>query len=829
MDKELQKYSEIIFKLKPLISSNEFERIFKTITQDIPPDKRFLIKMELKRLAKPCMRSIDLRGLVDAECKLVEYEGRAHYLDTIAEEVFQEQLQLFGLYSFGVYEAVMNTENNFRVMREKSEKLAQKAQSQSEKDASKALLEQYSLPLIPLLDYANRSHERMNFAIPIELQDEFGKSFQVTSVDISQVALRLKISKGMTFTPQQRLFVFFRGLEEEFAMDKHNGIPYSVITTRQENGNLFLILNRENNLSSPAFNKFLDQFIHGNKRRYKVNLESTSEALENKSAEQYVAACSPSLPVFIDDDQGKLIPQYTLVNGINRGVLDYWHDENNQLKLGYLLTASRLKWLKASLDEAKPIYVYTFVYFKAGSIHYYTASTEELTEHALYKSLFMGFGARKVSWRVFRLSMTDISLKQAYVPSSIPASFNDKVKGLDISPSARLLAQMINLRYVVHITDVTSHAGREQVASQVFDKQNLPALKVFASNRKKIQPDLKIYSYRPFEQKLKTNHILRCPARLFVENESESIKALVHDISLYSVRLELSAPYSGSVGDQVRVKYPKLLESAQHSDDAGIIYEVQSIDAERMLLILAPLTGQSGEDANLFAEMIIEHYAHKKSAYQTDEDLPGVTQTFRIVNARNTPNFTFLLSKEGVKLTPSHAILSEVDTWINKLVGHNGGQNSANVEFLYRDTSANTTMLKSSTLGTLKSQVQPMREQVLISYDPSAKKGRGAIISRLLSSFSDSQSIQEFISKAMFRGRFIAVDTFMTPTPKPDMTMMKAELKYVSLYASHKAKAIEEHIWGIGALVHVVDITKEVLFRYDVTLKEDITTEEATE
>ena len=44
--------------------------------------------------------------------------------------------------------------------------------------------------------------------------------------------------------------------------------------------------------------------------------------------------------------------------------------------------------------------------------------------------------------------------------------------------------------------------------------------------------------------------------------------------------------------------------------------------------------------------------------------------------------------------------------------------------------------------------------------------------------------------------------------------MLQAELNYVSTYALHRAKELEEKIWSIGASVHLIDMTQEVLMRF---------------
>ena len=79
MSQDLEQFRDIIEQLKPMINEPEFNQVLSQLAAAVPKQKRFLIKMELKRLARPCIRLIDLRGHVDGECRLYEHEGRPHY------------------------------------------------------------------------------------------------------------------------------------------------------------------------------------------------------------------------------------------------------------------------------------------------------------------------------------------------------------------------------------------------------------------------------------------------------------------------------------------------------------------------------------------------------------------------------------------------------------------------------------------------------------------------------------------------------------------------------------------------------------------------------
>ena len=56
MSQDLKQYADIIEQLKPMVNEPEFNQVLLQTASDVPKEKRFLIKMEVKRLAKPCMR-----------------------------------------------------------------------------------------------------------------------------------------------------------------------------------------------------------------------------------------------------------------------------------------------------------------------------------------------------------------------------------------------------------------------------------------------------------------------------------------------------------------------------------------------------------------------------------------------------------------------------------------------------------------------------------------------------------------------------------------------------------------------------------------------------
>ena len=108
----------------------------------------------------------------------------------------------------------------------------------------------------------------------------------------------------------------------------------------------------------------------------------------------------------------------------------------------------------------------------------------------------------------------------------------------------------------------------------------------------------------------------------------------------------------------------------------------------------------------------------------------------------------------------------------------------------------------------------PLRQELFVSFDPTQKDQRLAIIPRYSHRFENNGQRKAFIDDAMARGQFIAIHVMLTTTGKPDLSMLQTEISYVSVYAIHRAKELEQKLWSIAACSHLIDVTDEVLIRY---------------
>ncbi|WP_334063922.1 PilZ domain-containing protein [Alteromonas genovensis] len=818
MSQDLAQYADIIEQLKPVVNEPEFNQVLLQVASDIPKEKRFLIKMEVKRLAKPCMRTIDLRGHVDGKCKKYPHEGRNHYMDDIAVDKFEEQLRIFGRYTYGVYEAVQSTENNFRLMQERE--VAQERVEKARPDLKKrsAVLEQFKVPTVNLLDYRQRNTERMNFAVAVEIFNKYNESMRGLSVDISLEGLQVKLSKETIFEKGELLFIYFRGLESEFTMDKKNGIAYKLVKISTKNDVNYLALQRDSDHPNKSFDQFLESFIHGNKRRYKVNMNNTIEAITSKTSEQYFSPRSPTLPIYIDVVNQTLVPRFAMMNEVNRETLQYWQDEEDNCRLNFLLTQERLKRLLHKSEEVRECFVYSFTHLQNSKVYFYSASFEELMQKDLLKQVFLGFGSKKASWRVYKIALTTMVPEQAHIPLSIPDSVGSKVKKLNTPLSARLMSKLKNLRYLAHITDVTSITGQETYNDFTFNRDNLSHLRNFGHPRNRPPADIQVVRFKNEELRIESRYRLRTHIEARFSGDDTVHKGVSEDISVHGLglRVELTKEYVGSLEGRVEVAFPRLQAITTSFDVMQLQYEIIYHNVDKNILHLKAAPGDEGKTARSFFEELIKKNKANLHAESDEEEIPGMGQALRCINARNATSLSFLMSKEGVRYTPQAGIIGKQDERVTLLTTQYAERGNVNLEFLFRDRKQDSPFVQSG-VKTVKLENMPLRQELFVSFDNSQKDSRMAIIPRYSHKFESNTQRQNFIKEAMNRGQFIAIHVMLTTTGKPDVSMLQTEINYVTMYAMHRARELEKKMWSIAACAHLVDVTDEVLVRYGFT------------
>lgn len=806
---DLSPYSQVIQGLAPLVNKPNFHAEFERQTKSISSDIRFLVKMEIKRLAKPCIRSIDLRTIVKDECRLFQRHGIEHYLNVNGILAFEKLAKRYGEYTFGVYEGVLEEahkeKDQYLVLHKKGNTLAELAMPE----------EKYIVPCQELLNFPTRKQERLNYVVAIEVFFADNSSAHASTLDISINGLRIKfkdpdvVQKIKTFEP---IKVVYRGVHKHHGLNRES-IEYQVLRISGQTDKANIHLYRDGDKSS-AFSIFVNDLIKLNKHRYKVNLDNVEMAMASKVYEQSFSNTTPTLPVFICRDKDDFYKaQYASMNSHNKPIIDYWTDENDNNLLGFLIKPSRIHQLLNDSSAYSQLTVYCFNHIKDEKIYFYSATAQELAKHPDLSSTFLSYGSRKVSWRVYQITCSDVRPLDAYSPTSIPDGINQKIDRLNRALSPRLQAKINTISNMVSVTDITCENAQICYQNRTLYKHKIKLLKAFGHARNKLPDILQSYRHKQQELRRQVRYILRTP--IILKSSNLVIKGTTEDISVSGLKIELDEPFTQRMGSKVDLTFVKLQEITTNFELTGLQYRVVHINIDKQVLHLQAVAEEEMSVAENFFSQLITNNSDKLPPLHKEESLSGIGTALRNLHSKNSPQFCAYIEKTAQGYLPAMTTVSQIRAKWMDFLHHDKSLALVNLAWLYQDIEQGKNLVNRS-LKLLKIDPRAKKTEIYIATPSQDALSINIAKAKWQYEFSNHRAKQSFVKQSLRTGDFLAFSVTINKALKPDVEKIEQELIYLSQHAVHKATYFEERMWDIAGALFLTDITSEVLYRYNI-------------
>lgn len=810
MTNDLSEHKFLIHKLAPIAEKPEFTRLLNEATQELSNEHRFLLKMEIKRLSKPCIRSIDLRMRVNASCKLVTFEGINHYLHAPALEIFEDLIKRYGLYTFGVYEAVINLAEH--------EALAGSISSSDEgqQDSQQLNNEKYIVDRQSLLDFPHRCEERMNYVVSIEIFFSNNESVFASTIDISPSGLKLKLKEPERLDMMQAFTsvnIIFRGFPIDSRLSKES-IEYRILGISGAGEKAKVHLCRERRAGPQLFNHYVDQLIKLHKRKYKVNLDNVVQALEDKTYEQAFASTSPALSIFVDNqNEQKPLAKYACINGTNKEIMDYWLDENDQQNIGFLVNPERLNNLIYKASDDACIWVYSFTHLKDGKVYFYSATMEELNAKPDLRAVFLSYASRKLSWRVYKVMCCNIDPNSGYLPTAMPTGINRKIDRLNRPLAPRLKSKLHSFRYMLSVTDVTHSVAQQCYQKNPLDTEKIKDLATFGHPRNKSPEPVFSFRFKQQEQRKETRYKLRTPIKL--ENYNASISGVSEDCSVSGLKIELEEPFEQRINSRVSVSFPLLQKKTTQFVLQNLKYRVKHINHDKLVVHLEAISEQELSIAEQFFSVLIEGNKDKLKTVTNEELVPGMSHALRCIQARNSQQLCTYMEKQKGGYFPVKTSVNQTSApWFN-LFKKGMPDGKLNNAWLFQDKNKSNAFVRDA-LRTLKLERRAIQAEIYVALDPTDLNNETAIVAQWENELATHRSKVQFIKSALAKGEFYAFSVHIAHANRPDTTMLEQELAYLTRYAIHKANQLEEQMWNIAGQIFVTDVSQEALYRYQL-------------
>jgi hypothetical protein len=807
---DLSAYRQIIHALAPLVNKSNFKAEFERRTKAIASDTRFLVKMEIKRLAKPCIRSIDLRTIVKDDCRLFQHHGIDHYLNVNGILTFEKLVKRYGEYTFGVYEGVYQ-----EAKQEKERYMLMQKSSPNPNDIALPA-DKYITPCQDLLNYPIRKQERLNYVVAIELFFSDNSSVHASTLDISINGLRIRLKdhenlhKIKAFEP---IKIVFRGLDKSLGLNRES-IEYQILNISNVGPKAQIHLYRDGS-ENTLFDDFVSQLIKLHKHRYKVNLDNVEMAMASKIYEQSFANNTPTLPVFICRDNNDFyFSQFASMNTNNKHILDYWADEKGQQLIGFLLNQNRIHLLLNDGRSYPQMTIYCFNHIKDDKIYFYSATQAELNKHPELINTFFAYGSRKVSWRVYHVTISDVSPQDAYSPSSVPDGINKNIDRLNKALSPRLRSKIAPITNMLSVTDITNEIAQEAYQTRSLHKHNVKLLKAFGHARNK--PPTLVESYRHMQKELRRQirYILR--TSVVIRTNTQYLTGVTEDISVSGLKVELDEAFTQRLNSKVEITFTKLQALTSSFELKNLHYRVVHINIDKHVLHLQAVAENEMSIAEAFFSQLISNNEEKLRAINFEEPVAGLSMALRNIHTKNSPQFCTYVEKKPQGYLPAMSTVSQTRAPWMDFLHHDQSLASVNLAWLFQDVDNGQDFIN-QTLKVLRIDPSPTKTEIFVSTTKTMlnnDKLSGTTIAKWQYEFQNHRARQSFIKNAQNKGLFLAFSVTVNKALKPDLEKIEEELLYLGQHAIHKATYFEERLWDIAGAIFVTDITDDVLRRY---------------
>lgn len=829
MSNDFSKYQKIIDSFRGKVNKPSFDVKFTQSTKHIAKTERFLLKMELKRLASACTRCIDLRGLVNGECKLFEYNGQSHFLDDIAIEVFEDQVELYNGYTFGVYEKVKHTKNNFRVIYEKEkssienntfEKNTQdkngidQFESSNQINASAEITTdkiQYPVTIYPLNQYHDRIEERMNFVSALEATLDNNLKKSISSIDISVKGIKFRLNTKANLYIDQNITIHFKGLESEFQFSKGEVFHYQVKNIYKDEETQLVGCRRIEANDNDAFQKFLSGYIQGNKRRYKINLENTISAVQVRSFEQYVLPKINELPIFFQRVGERSLPRYALTTNNNQSIFQYWQDENNAPKLHFLVDDARLARLLKKYKLGKSLRVYSFIHSNQGKDFFYSIDEEQLLATSDFSPSFLTFAAKKSSFKVTKLTYFAVNTADIHSPFALSGTLDPKKQFINLPPSDEVIETINLLPFAVVATDITNQTSINQYQNFSNTPIEVSKFKQFGHKRleNKVVVDSLGVTYK--NQRKEPRFIYNTP--IVMESDGVQWQGNSIDFSTLGLKVEANKSLTLFVGDIVYITFPNLQKITTAYDLKKLPYEVVKINDKKTVVNFRIFVKEHQHVGRSFFKLLINKNKDKLTTDEYAFVVPGLSEALRTSYAQNIQVPTLIVQTSGSRYKIEALVSNDLgNDFLAHLKRLSNRKNFYNyyplLTKLYKDN------FIESCLKRLMINKPPISEVLYISISKNVKKINADVDIKFDYELETSNARKLFIKQAITNGYFFSFQLKISRTNKPDLDYLNTELSYISAYAIHRSKQIEQDIWSVAATIQYIDITDDVLFSH---------------
>lgn len=469
ISEDLTQFKTIILSLISYATHPKLDTLIEKLTPQLSTSKRFLIRMEIKRLAKPCSLVIDFRPYFE-HCEPVQHQNVCHYLDDISKKIFLDSVEKNnGLFSIHIY-------NELNDKAKKRHRAMVNSQDMTRSHSKISVDEIQQINLVNDLFFnepqvSGKSKCRLFHYDPLGMSTK-GKlevGIEVTVIDLNESSCVIKTPLDAVFDTSQAIYLWLYQHDSSLKFEQEIVLEYTIIehkkTQSGQASHYLLSLNQESDQKMLiALSDLLNQKLKLSAQSQSKQIQPLVASINAKCHEQFLLSNTVDIPMLCAKYQTGWRPSSSLKTPSNSELWQFFSDENGHDPLARLFCNPEIQNAINILGEFDD-----YAYILRHQIH------DNLNSEIRYKHQFIiiwqsqlehDFSARALlskhifngDYKYIRLRILPVNAQQdAYIPSALPNYVNSTMALLNRphhKKTATLLKASTQLAILSDITEL---------------------------------------------------------------------------------------------------------------------------------------------------------------------------------------------------------------------------------------------------------------------------------------------------------------------------------------------------------------------------------------
>lgn len=807
-----------IKKLIPYYKDANFNDRFEHVTKELSKSRRFLVKMEINRLYNDCNRDIDLRGRVDGQCFEHKHDGRTHYLDDVALNVFDESLSDYGKYSIGVFEEVTNTKNSYREKQLQEDEMRRSVELQPVSDEKEKVLDQKTtisnnvvIPhnateKISLTNLNVRIEERLNILTKIKIRLANGKTAHAHTTNLSVHGAKIKFINTFKIAVGDTIYLEYIDIEQSDENPVSLELAYNVLDISTNNDQTWFNLKRIH--QQKDVDVVLEDFIKKNRANSTIDVEHIIEAVRSFGYQYIHLNKMVGLPIFFEKVEEQYKALFALSNLANKHLLNYWYKQNNVLKIKSLCSHQRISRLLEKGESEKPTLLFCFTHIAKGRKFFYSATEHELAETGL-TDLFMQFGASKDSWKVYQLYVNNVKDYKWHTPNVLPQHLILKEK---LTPEQHAhLAKLHDIEVMAYLVDISDSKNIPFYHSRDPGDKKIKSLQQFG-HMDADDGGLKLIETNTTAMSDRREDRFTYQTNMTINLKRKKYPATSVDFSVHGMQINTSEDLSVKKKDILELSIPLFNRAAKQDDKATLLYEVMRISNEGKIINLKLMVTPETEHGPKTIYRIIKGNQHKLTAQISPS--ANFTKSLIQLYSHYVNSLVLMISKVKSHYKISHIIEPEIHNSLFDLFSTLSPiKTHCDMSALSKNNMLREIFL--TQLQVLNATSPSVHKEIYIQLINEGGSGEYRTVTHAFEEFTTPKEHCEFITQASSEGQLFALRLIMSKTLPMDYKAFSREIIYAAKQASFKTRQLQAEFDGIVATAEIVDILSEVKQRFN--------------